>query len=52
VSPDPSDDFLFGIAESGQADYIVTGDKSGVLKVRKRGRVRVLTVAHFARLLD
>ena len=52
VSPDPADDFLFAIAESAPADYIVTGDKSGVLKVRKHGRTRVLTVGEFAALLD
>jgi putative PIN family toxin of toxin-antitoxin system len=52
VAPDPADDFLFAIAESAHADYIVTGDKSGVLKVRKHGRTRVLTVAEFAALLD
>lgn len=52
VSPDPADDFLFGIAGSGQADYIVTGDKSGVLEVRKHGSTRVLTVVEYVALLD
>ena len=52
VSPDPADDFLFAIAESARADYIVTGDKSGVLKVRKHGGTRVLTVAQFVALLE
>lgn len=52
VSLDPADDFLFAIAESAHADYIVTGDKSGVLKVRKHGGTRVLTVAQFVARLD
>jgi len=52
VSPDPADDFLFAIAESGAADFLVTGDRSGVLKVRKHGRTRVLAVAEFAALFD
>lgn len=52
VSPDPADDFLFAIAAAADADYIVTGDKSGVLRVRRHGRSRVLTVAQFAGLLD
>ena len=52
VSPDPADDFLFAIAESAHADYIVTGDRSGVLKIRKHGRTRILTVAQFAALLE
>jgi predicted nucleic acid-binding protein len=37
---------------SAQADYIVTGDKAGVLKVRKHGGTRILTVAQFVALLD
>src|SRR3990172_2800440 len=28
VSADPSDNFLLGMAEAGQADYLVTGDKA------------------------
>ncbi len=30
-SPDPEDDFLLAAAEGGKADYLVTGDKSGLL---------------------
>lgn len=52
VSPDPADDFLFAIAESASAAYLVTGDKSGVLKIRKHRQTRVLTVAQFVTLLD
>ena len=52
VSSDPADDFLFAMAASGAADFLVTGDRSGVLKVRKHGRTRVLAVAEFAALLD
>jgi predicted nucleic acid-binding protein len=52
IALDPADDFLFAIAESAQADSIVTGDKTGVLKVRKHGATRVLTVAEFVVLLD
>lgn len=29
-SPDPEDDFLLAMSEAGQADYLVTGDKSGL----------------------
>lgn len=52
VSRDATDDFLFAITESADGDYIVTGDKSGVLRVRKHGRTRVLTVTQFVALLD
>src|SRR5215471_21376592 len=30
-SPDPDDDFLLAMSEIGDADYLVTGDKSGLL---------------------
>jgi putative PIN family toxin of toxin-antitoxin system len=30
-SPDPTDDFLLAMCEAGKADYLVTGDKSGLL---------------------
>lgn len=31
VSPDPNDNFILELAKDGQADYIVTGDKRGLL---------------------
>jgi len=39
-SPDPTDDFLLALSEGGKADYLVTGDKSGLLVLgftKKRG---------------
>jgi hypothetical protein len=30
-SPDPTDDFLLAMSEGGKADYLMTGDKSGLL---------------------
>jgi putative PIN family toxin of toxin-antitoxin system len=51
VSADPADDFLFAIAASADADYIVTGDKSGVLEVGEHGRARTLTVRQFVAFL-
>ena len=30
-SPDPGDDFLLALAGAGKADYLVTGDRSGLL---------------------
>src|SRR5579863_6759246 len=30
-SPDPTDDFLLALSEAGKADYLVTGDKGGLL---------------------
>ena len=30
-SPDPTDDFHLALSVAGKADYLVTGDKSGLL---------------------
>ncbi len=34
VSPDPSDNFLLAIAQAGQADLLVTGDKRDLLALK------------------
>lgn len=51
VSSDPADDFLLGTAEAGQADYLVTGDKSGVLAIERYGRTKVVTVTRMMKAL-
>ena len=51
VSSDPADNFLFALAATAEAEYLVTGDKSGVLRVGSRGRTRVIGAAAFAALL-
>jgi len=49
-SPDPADDFLLGLSEAGRADYLVTGDKSGLL-VRKRHKgTRIVSARDFGAL--
>jgi predicted nucleic acid-binding protein len=35
-------------AEAGKADFLVTGDKSGLLSLTKHGRARIVTAAVFA----
>jgi putative PIN family toxin of toxin-antitoxin system len=50
-SPDPTDDFLLGAAEAGQADCLVTGDKSGLLSLVRHGRTRIVAANKFATLL-
>ena len=47
VSPDPTDDFLFAMAEASQADYLITGDKSHVLALRQYGKTRIVTARRF-----
>ncbi len=45
ASSDPADNFLLGMAEAGQADYLVTGDKAGVLAIGRRGNTKIVTVS-------
>lgn len=44
VSVDPSDNFLLGMAEAGEADYLVTGDKAGMLAIGKHGKTNIVSV--------
>jgi predicted nucleic acid-binding protein len=37
--------------EAGNADYLVTGDKSGLLVLRRHGRARILSARAFASLI-
>jgi putative PIN family toxin of toxin-antitoxin system len=47
-SPDPNDDYLLGLAEAGRADYLVTGDKSGLPALGSHGRTRIVSAREFA----
>jgi hypothetical protein len=49
--PDPSDDFLLALCETGQADYLVTGDKSGLLALNRHKTTRIISARQFAALL-
>ena len=40
-SSDPSDDFLLALSEAGKADYLVTGDKSGLLALGRHRTTRI-----------
>ena len=50
-SSDPHDDFLLALAEAASADYLVTGDKSGLLALRRHRRTRIVTARRFGKLL-
>lgn len=50
-SADPKDDFLLAMCEAGQADYLVTGDKSGLLALDTHKNTRIITAGDFAALL-
>jgi uncharacterized protein len=51
-SPDPGDNFLLALAEAGRADYLVTGDKSGLLVFDSHKSTRIITARDFAALFD
>lgn len=46
-SADPGDDFLLAVCEVGEADYLVTGDKPGLLALGRHGRTGIVTARHF-----
>ena len=51
-SPDPADDFLLALCEAGGADYLVTGDKSGLLSLQRHKVTRIVSAGEFAALLE
>jgi len=46
-SPDPFDNFLLAMAQGGQADVLISGDKRGVLALKTHGACRITTVRQF-----
>jgi uncharacterized protein len=51
-SPDPTDDFLLAQSEAGNADYLVTGDKSGLLALERHKATRIVSAREFAALFN
>ena len=49
-SPDPNDDFLLALSEAGKADYLVTGDKSGLLSLDRNKATQIVSATDFAAL--
>jgi putative PIN family toxin of toxin-antitoxin system len=47
ASPDPDDNFLLAIAQASQADYLVTGDKSGLLALERYEGTNIITARAF-----
>lgn len=50
-SPDPTDDFLLALCEAGSADYLVTGDKSGLLSLTRHRSTRIVSARDFSEML-
>jgi uncharacterized protein len=51
-SSDPDDDNLLALSQAGRADYLVTGDKSGLLTLRRHKATRIVTGRAFASLFE
>ncbi|MEQ1946815.1 MAG: putative toxin-antitoxin system toxin component, PIN family [Bryobacteraceae bacterium] len=51
-SSDPDDDFLLALAEAGRANYLVTGDKTGLLRLRRHRTTRIVSAKDFAGLFS
>jgi hypothetical protein len=51
LSRDPQDNPVIAMAVAGQADYLVTGDRRGLLSLKRAGNTRIVTPAEFLRIL-
>lgn len=51
-SRDSTDDFLLALSEAGEADYLVTGDKGGLLALRHHKITRIVSASDFAALFS
>ena len=48
LSPDPTDDFLLALCEAGAADFLVTGDRSGLLTLERHKVTQIVSARAFA----
>ena len=46
-SPDPLDNFLLAMVEAGNADFLITGDKTDLLALEKHGACQIVTIRQF-----
>jgi uncharacterized protein len=46
-SPDPKDNYLLAMAQTGRADYLITGDKADLLSLGHFGPTRILAARAF-----
>jgi len=52
ASQDPGDNFLLAMAQAGEADVLVTGDKHDLLFLESFQRTRIITARQFLGQLD
>jgi len=51
ISPDAADNFLIEMAQAGDADYLVTGDKRDLLDIKRHGKTRIVTARQMVKIL-
>ncbi len=51
LSRDPQDNPVLAMAIAGEADYLVTGDRRGLLSLKQVGATRIVTAAEFLKVL-
>src|SRR3989344_384253 len=51
LSQDPQDNPVLAMAIAGEADYLVTGDRRGLLSLKRVGASRIVTAAEFLKIL-
>ena len=52
IADDPGDNYLLGMGVASKAQYLVTGDKSGLLAIEQHGGTRLLTVQQMVVTLE
>jgi hypothetical protein len=48
---DPADNFLLAMADKASAEYLVTGDKFGLLALKRHGLTRIMSVSEMVATL-
>jgi predicted nucleic acid-binding protein len=51
-SPDLGDNFLLAMAEAGRADYLVTGNKGGLLGLASHKATQIIAPRDFVALFE
>lgn len=52
ASPDPDDNFILALAKDGQADFIITGDKPGLLDLKVFENIPIVRLQAFLDILE
>ncbi len=52
LSPDPNDNFLLALAQIAKAEFLVTGDKSDLLKFERYKTTRIVTARALVEIVE